>query len=127
MSSSIKPKILGRDHDILAAIPLDADALETDAYDGHVGQLLELLLAHCGIRIANATKLLYQKRPRLIPVLDKLANALKAAETDATFKQLVDAANIPIMYLGVDESYKEMNDSFAKNKGIMESVGIEPK
>lgn len=58
------------------------------------------------------------------PVLDRLSQALKAAETDENFKKVADAANIPIKYLGVDEAYKEMEDTYAKNKGIMESAGL---
>lgn len=57
-------------------------------------------------------------------ILDRLSGALKAADTDAGFKKITDAANIPIKYLGVDEAYKEMEGTYAKNKGIMESAGI---
>ncbi len=71
---------------------------------------------------SRTTLILPKGTPR--PILDRLAGALKAAEPDEDFKKIVAAANIPIMYLGVDESYREMADSYAKNKGIMESVGI---
>lgn len=71
---------------------------------------------------SRTTLILPKGTPR--PVLEKLATALKAVETDEDFKKIVAAANIPIMYFGVDESAKEMADSYAKNKAIMESVGI---
>ncbi|WP_346893204.1 tripartite tricarboxylate transporter substrate binding protein [uncultured Roseibium sp.] len=58
------------------------------------------------------------------PILDRLSAALKAAETDADFARVTKAANIPIKYLGVDEAYKEMADTYAKNKGIMKSAGL---
>lgn len=58
------------------------------------------------------------------PVLDRLGEALKAAETDADFKKVTDAANIPIKYLGVDEAYREIQDTYAKNGGIMKSAGL---
>lgn len=61
------------------------------------------------------------------PILDRLGDALKAAETDADFKKVTDAANIPIKYFGVDAAYKEMNDTYTKHKGIMESAGLYPK
>ncbi len=58
------------------------------------------------------------------PILDRLSEALKAAETDADFKKIADSANIPVSYLGVDASYKEMETTYAKNKGIMENAGL---
>jgi len=58
------------------------------------------------------------------PVLERLGEALKAAETDADFKKVTDAANIPIKYLGVDEAYREIQDTYAKNGGIMKSAGL---
>lgn len=61
------------------------------------------------------------------PVLEKLATALKAAQTDETFKTVVDTAHIPIMYLGVDQSYAEIETSYKNNGAIMKSAGIEPK
>lgn len=60
-------------------------------------------------------------------VLDKLGAALKAAEMDAGFKKIVAAANIPIMYMGVDEAKKEMAASYAKTGAILKRVGIEAK
>ena len=60
-------------------------------------------------------------------VLDRLADALKAAGTDEGFKKIVATANVPIMYFGVDAAYKEMQDSYIKNGAIMKSAGIEAK
>lgn len=60
-------------------------------------------------------------------ILDTLAAALKTASTNEEFKTFAASANIPIMYLGVDESYAEMASSYAKNKGIIEGAGIIPK
>lgn len=57
-------------------------------------------------------------------ILDQLGEALKAAETDADFMRVTEAANIPIKYFGVDAAYKEMTDTYAKNKGIMEAAGL---
>jgi tripartite-type tricarboxylate transporter receptor subunit TctC len=74
---------------------------------------------------SRTTLFLPKGTPR--PILELLAKALKATETDEDFKKVVAAANIPIMYLGVDEAYKEMANTYAKNKGIMESVGITAK
>lgn len=55
----------------LERIPPDADLFETEAYDA---EAVEMLTALClkakGIQVANACKLFYQKRPRLIPILD---------------------------------------------------------
>ncbi|PCI85362.1 MAG: hypothetical protein COB24_13170 [Hyphomicrobiales bacterium] len=60
-------------------------------------------------------------------ILDQLADALKAAETDEGFKKIVATANVPIMYFDVDASYKEMQDSYTSNGAIMKNAGIEPK
>lgn len=57
-------------------------------------------------------------------ILDQLGAALKVAEADVDFNKVTDAANIPVKYFGVDEAYKEMADTYAKNKGIMEAAGI---
>lgn len=57
-------------------------------------------------------------------VLEKLSEALKAAETDAGFNKVADAAGIPIKYFDVDAANKEMRDTYAKNKGIMEAAGL---
>ncbi|WP_193183337.1 Bug family tripartite tricarboxylate transporter substrate binding protein [Nisaea sediminum] len=61
------------------------------------------------------------------PILERLSGALQAAATDDAFKKLTDTANIPIKYLSVDEAYAEMERTYAKHKGIMESAGIVPQ
>ncbi len=71
---------------------------------------------------SRTTLILPKGTPR--PVLDNLATALKAAETDEDFKKIIAAANIPIMYFDANGAAKEMADSYANNKRIMESVGI---
>lgn len=71
---------------------------------------------------SRATLFLPKGTPRQI--LDKLADALQAAETDATFRKVTEAASIPIMYLGVDAAYAEMRDTYAKNKEIMKGAGL---
>lgn len=57
-------------------------------------------------------------------ILDSLGSALKAVEADADFIKMTSSANIPIKYFSVDGAYKEMSDTYAKNKGIMEAAGI---
>lgn len=74
---------------------------------------------------SRTTLFLPKGTPR--PILDRLAAALKAAADDAGFAKVVAAANIPIMYMGVDAATKEMHASYTKNKAIMESVGIVAK
>jgi len=71
---------------------------------------------------SRTTLFLPKGTPR--PILDRLAGALQAAETDADFAKVTSAANIPIKYLGVDQSYAEMRDTYAKNKGIMQQAGL---
>ncbi|MEQ1940577.1 tripartite tricarboxylate transporter substrate binding protein [Mesorhizobium sp. CN5-321] len=60
-------------------------------------------------------------------VIDKLSAALKACQTDADFKKVADAADIPIQYLDAAEATKEMTASTAKNKAIMKAAGIVSK
>lgn len=74
---------------------------------------------------SRTTLILPKGTPRA--VLETLSTALKAAETDAEFEKIVSAANIPIMYLDLDQAAEEMAASYAKNKSIMEGAGIEPK
>lgn len=71
---------------------------------------------------SRTTLFLPKGTPR--PVLDKLAGALEAAATDASFEKITAAASIPIMYLGVDPSYQEMHDTYDKNKQIMQAAGL---
>ncbi|MDF2370974.1 MAG: tripartite tricarboxylate transporter substrate binding protein [Rhizobiaceae bacterium] len=57
-------------------------------------------------------------------ILDRLSAALKMAASDEEFKTFTASANIPIMYLDVDEAYKEMSATYTKHKGIMEAAGL---
>lgn len=71
---------------------------------------------------SRTTLFLPKDTPRAI--LDSLAAALKAVEADEDFQSFTTTANIPVAYFGVDEAYQEMESSYAKNKGIMESAGL---
>ncbi|MGX1306361.1 tripartite-type tricarboxylate transporter receptor subunit TctC [Amorphus suaedae] len=71
---------------------------------------------------SRTTLFLPKGTPR--PILDRLAGALEAAQTDPTFKKVTEAASIPIMYLGVDDAYAEMRNTYAKNKEIMKGAGL---
>lgn len=71
---------------------------------------------------SRTTLFLPKATPR--PILDRLAGALEAAQTDPTFKKVTEAASIPIMYLGVDDAYAEMRNTYAKNKEIMKGAGL---
>ncbi len=79
----------------LERIPPNADLLETRQYDQDVVRLLVRFCDRRGIREANATKLLYQKRPALIPVLDSQVQlALGVGWTDSgekLFQAYLDA------------------------------------
>jgi Family of unknown function (DUF6308) len=57
----------------LRRIPPNADLFRTTKYDTDVGNVIDRLIGQPGIQIANATKLLSQKRPRLIPIFDEYA------------------------------------------------------
>lgn len=72
-SWAILEPYLDRPQPELARIPVDADLLTTSAYDADVAALVNRFAALRGVKLANATKFLYQKRPALIPVLDELA------------------------------------------------------
>ena len=76
VSPADRTSVLDRDLSALAAIPEDVDVLDTARYDEHFAELLDWLIGHRGIKVANATKLLYQKRPRLIPVMDEVARCV---------------------------------------------------
>ncbi|WP_180899389.1 Bug family tripartite tricarboxylate transporter substrate binding protein [Martelella soudanensis] len=69
---------------------------------------------------SRTTLFLPKGTPRAI--LDRLAEALAGAETDEGFKKITAAADIPIQYYDVDESYAEMRESYANNKAIIESA-----
>lgn len=55
----------------LEAIPPWADLFDSASFDSAVGDLIEVLNGQKGFGIANACKLFYQKRPRLVPILDE--------------------------------------------------------
>jgi hypothetical protein len=59
--------------DRLADIPLHADLFTTKVHDASAIELLCDLCMLPGVKAANATKILYQKRPRLVPILDQYA------------------------------------------------------
>ncbi|HEY4330157.1 MAG TPA: DUF6308 family protein [Phycisphaerae bacterium] len=57
----------------LNEIPIDADIFETDQYDGNAAGVLHYLASFNGIKTSVASKILHQKRPRLVPIFDELA------------------------------------------------------
>lgn len=57
-------------------------------------------------------------------ILERLSAALRAAETDAHFKNVTDSANIPIAYYDLDDAAEEIQSSYDKNKGIMQAAGL---
>lgn len=69
---------------------------------------------------SRTTLFLPKGTPRAI--LDRLAEALAVAETDESFKKITAAADIPIKFLGVDESYNEIRSSYDKNRQIIEEA-----
>jgi hypothetical protein len=72
MSRATMADLLGRTLPELESVPPDADLFETREFDDPVVALVRRLTARRGVAVANATKLLYQKRPRLVPVVDGL-------------------------------------------------------
>jgi len=58
-----------RELDCLSKIPVQTDMFASREFDGLAVDLFSALLRP-GIQPANLTKLLYQKRPKLIPILD---------------------------------------------------------
>ena len=52
-------------------------------------------------------------------VLENLSDALAAAADDADFKKVADGANIPIMYMNLDDASAEMRSTYEKHKGIL--------
>jgi hypothetical protein len=54
----------------LALVPAAADLFQSNRFDEHVIKLGERLMSIRGLQVANVTKLLYQKRPYLVPILD---------------------------------------------------------
>ena len=65
--------LLGSPLDDLEKIPPDADAFVTTEFDRVAAGLFARLCMVSGVKAANATKILYQKRPRLYPILDQYA------------------------------------------------------
>jgi len=57
----------------LVRIPLDADMLETTEHDEDAISALVALVKVRGVKAANATKFLHQKRPGVFPILDAYA------------------------------------------------------
>jgi len=55
-------------------------------------------------------------------ILDTLSEALSAAQTAENFNKVAAASDIPVMYLDVDAATKEMNDTYTKNKAIIEGA-----
>lgn len=65
----------------------------------------------------RTTLFLPKGTPRAI--LETLSDALKAAASDADFKSVTDAANIPVMYFDLDAAKTEMQDTYDKHKTIL--------
>ncbi len=57
----------------LERVPTDADLLKTASHDADIIAVLVDVCDWPGINVSNATKLLYQKRPYLVPILDVFA------------------------------------------------------
>lgn len=106
-SNSSFADVLGKPLPGLEAIPLDADLLSTDVYDGAAAECLAYLDRIPGICAANATKLLHQKRPGMFPVLDELVRrALDLPWTDgeaAAFRSILQ------MYRGAVQTREKIN------------------
>jgi hypothetical protein len=71
-SADIAP-LMGRVLPALAKIPPDADLLVTQDHDEALCAAAAEVRAFPGLRVANVTKLLHQKRPGLMPILDRYA------------------------------------------------------
>jgi hypothetical protein len=57
----------------LDKIPADADLFETEKYDGYAADILAYLDDFDGLDVSVASKILHQKRPKLVPIFDVLA------------------------------------------------------
>jgi hypothetical protein len=57
----------------LDKIPTDADLFETGKYDGYAADVLAYLDDFDGLDVSVASKILHQKRPKLVPIFDVLA------------------------------------------------------
>lgn len=77
---------------VLRRIPVKA-SIEDASFDSDVGEAVEILIAHHGIKLAIATKLLCIKRPYLIPMMDSLVQdcfrSKQAGEILAGFRTLL--------------------------------------
>jgi len=60
----------------LERIPLSADLFDSEAHDGAIGDLIDVLNGQPGILIANSCKIFYQKRPAAVPILDQYARCV---------------------------------------------------
>ncbi|MCM2474534.1 tripartite tricarboxylate transporter substrate binding protein [Rhizobium sp. CG5] len=74
---------------------------------------------------ARTTLILPKGTPR--EILEKLSKALKATETDKDFNTLVSAADIPIMYMDLDQAAAAITEGYARNKAIIEGAGVVPQ
>lgn len=73
---------------------------------------------------ARTTLILPKGTPR--EILEKLSTALAATETDADFKKITAAADIPIMYMDTDAATEEIRQTYDQNKTIIEGAGVVP-
>lgn len=75
-----KPKLIGTELVALADVPDDASLFGGDQFDDTLATLVGELAEYDGISLANATKLLHQKRPGLVPILDSFAREAMGIE-----------------------------------------------
>lgn len=86
--------LLNRPIAALAEIPLDGDLFATEEHDRAAAMAMGLLDEFKGINVANATKLLHQKRPGMFPILDSFVRRAiglcwPEAEGQAGYQQLL--------------------------------------
>lgn len=80
--------LIGKELEALRKIKLDDDMFVTDKHDDRVIDLACLLMEHPGIAEVNCWKLLHQKRPGYIFILDDhLRRALDVPWADGAFKR----------------------------------------
>ncbi len=76
-----------RDLEALSEIPPDADILESIEWDEPATQLIDSICAAKGVQLANATKILCQKRPRFFPMIDsRMQKYLEISGRASAFK-----------------------------------------
>ncbi|WP_333830759.1 tripartite tricarboxylate transporter substrate binding protein [Pararhodobacter sp.] len=73
----------------------------------------------------RTTLILPRGTPRAI--LERLSDALAAAQTDEEFQRITGSADIPIMYLDLDQAAEEVHRSYETNLAIFAAAGIEPR